>query len=188
MTRITMSAENTISEIERAFDGIARPETSLRQFNLTDKHGMSGDISASDWARAANLRVDAIWQDIPDVEIKECGNQLAHMQADEFLYYLPAYMRYAVKHVTLSIWESDILGGVVFSLSPKSQITALNLYHLAQLVLINKSQKNSIVNFLNFLATTADEVHRPDAMKAIERYWNHSDAIQHAASLAVLQK
>jgi hypothetical protein len=180
-----MSAQNTIREIEQAFWGVARPETSLRQFKLTDEFGMSGNITDADWLRAGSARVDASWLDIPDAEIEECGNQLAHMQADEFLYYLPAYMCYAVRQIARPIWETDIIGSLVFSLSPKSQMSAVNLCHFAQLTLINKAQKNAVINFLQFIGVMADAVHQSDAINAIERYWNHSEAIESAAKSVI---
>ncbi|MBC7501385.1 MAG: hypothetical protein H7315_12940 [Herminiimonas sp.] len=111
-------SHNSLTQGELAFTGVARSITSLRQFLLTDRYGMSREITNWEWAQAGKERVDSSWQDIPDSEIQECDCQLAHMQAEDFQYYLPAYMRYAVKHFGRPLWETDIIGSVVFSLSP----------------------------------------------------------------------
>jgi hypothetical protein len=158
-----MEADNLIKAIELAFDRVERSETSLRQFVLTDKFGMTREITAEEWAQAGRKRADTKWQDIPDSEIEECDCQLAHMQAKEFLYYLPAYMRYSVKHYQRPIWETDIIGSSVCSLYPSS----------SQLSLLNGAQKLVIVQFLKFVESMADDVQRPYATIALERFWNH---------------
>ena len=167
-----MDADELIKAIEIAFDGVARPETSLRQFLLTDKYGMSREITNEEWTQAGKARIDNKWADIPDSEIEECDCQLAHMQAEEFWYYLPAYMRYSVKHYQKPIWETDILGMCVSSLYPSSKDSSLYAYTISQLALINSAQKQVIVQFLKFVASMADYVQRPDAAKALERYWS----------------
>ena len=169
-----MDADELIKAIEIAFDGAARPETSMRQFLLTDKYGMTREITKVEWAQAGKARVDNKWADIPDSEIEECDCQLAHMQAEEFWYYLPAYMRYSVKHYQKPIWETDILGMCVSSLYPSSKDSSLYAYKISQLALINSAQKQVIVQFLKFVASMADYVQRPDATKALERYWSRN--------------
>ncbi|HQS60025.1 MAG: hypothetical protein B7Y56_15860 [Gallionellales bacterium 35-53-114] len=168
-----MDTDNLIKAIELAFDRVERSGTSLRQFVLTDKFGMSREISADEWAQAGRNRADTKWQDIPDSEIEECDCQLAHMQAKEFLYYLPAYMRYSVKHYKSPIWETDIIGSTVDSLYPSSKDSDLKSYTISQLSLLNGAQKLVIVQFLNFVESMAEDVQRPYATVALERFWNH---------------
>ena len=169
-----MDADRLIKAIEIAFDGVARPETSLRQFLLTDKYGMSREITKEEWTQAGKARVDNEWADIPDSEIEECDCLLAHMQAEEFWYYLPAYMRYSVMHYQKPIWEPDILGMCVSSLYPSSKDSSLYAYKISQLALFNSAQKQVIVQFLKFVASMAAYVQRPDATKALERYWSRT--------------
>ena len=169
-----MDADELIKAIEIAFDGVARPETSLRQFLLTDKYGMSREITNEEWTQAGKARIDNKWADIPDSEIEECDCQLAHMQAEEFWYYLPSYMRYSITHYQKPIWETDILGMCVSSLYPSSKDSTLYAYKISQLALLNSTQKQEIVQFLEFVASMADYVQRPDATKALERYWSRN--------------
>jgi len=162
---------DVIRAIERAFDGIGRPKTSLRQFRLTDQKGMSGFISDEEWEDAGKNRIDSKWQDIPDDEIEECHVVLAHMEAEEFRYYLPAYMRYGIKHHTTPLWKSDVLGSTVFAVYPSSRDPHLREYVLSQLSLLNSAQRSSVVQFLQFVADYVEDARRPDAQVALDRYW-----------------
>jgi hypothetical protein len=166
-----MDALEVLNSIGAAFDVVARPETSLRQFKLTDLKGMAGTITREEWLEAGIRRSDARWQDIPDAEIEECDVVLAHMQAPEFQYYLPAYMTFAVRHFRVPIWKSDILGMTVSALYPSTRDAGLRHYRLAQFSLFSRAQREAIVQFLRFVAENADFVRRPDAQKALERHW-----------------
>ena len=75
------------------------------------------------------------------------GRLLAHMQATDFIYYLPAYMRYAIRHVDESIWATDVIGSVVFALSPSKKDPGGYAHQLAQLALLDSGQKRAIVQF-----------------------------------------
>src|SRR5687767_1060971 len=123
-----MDASEVLASIEAAFDGIARPKISLRQFRLTDQKGMAGTITDEEWLNAGNQRSDRRWQDVPDSEIEECDVVLAHMQAAEFQYYLPAYMRYAVRNFQLPVWKSAILGMTVSALNPSNKYPGSRQY------------------------------------------------------------
>ena len=96
--KIVMNPESVSAVIEDAFKDVERPTESLRQFKLTDDKGMSCEITQEEWSAAGKNRIDRRWSDIPDEEIEECGCQLAHMQEREFVYFLPAYMRFAINH------------------------------------------------------------------------------------------
>ena len=47
-----MKAEEIITEIEKVFCGLKKPQTSLRQYVLTDEKGMSGSITDEEWNNA----------------------------------------------------------------------------------------------------------------------------------------
>ena len=166
-----MEASDVLDAIREAFDGVPRPDTSLRQFRLTDLKGMAGTITDEEWLEAGNHRIDGRWQDVPDAEITECDCVLAHMQASEFQYYLPAYMRYAIKNSHLPLWESDILGLTVSALSPSTKDMPMRYYKRAQFSLLTRAQREVIVKFLRFVAENATFVQRPDALEVLERHW-----------------
>jgi hypothetical protein len=171
-----MEAAPLLEAISSAFHGVERGSRSLRQFLLIDQKEMAGEITPEEFADAGNSRSDTTWKDISDREIEECNCQLAHMEAEEFRYYLPAYMSYSIRNVHAPWWDLDILGFTVSSLSP-SDWTGTSSYIVSQLRLLNEAQRNVVVAFLHFVAEHADRYHSPDAKEALEQYWaKRSDA------------
>jgi hypothetical protein len=166
-----MEAHELITTIQLAFEGVKRPDVSLRQFRLTDEKGMSGKITNKEWIEAGLNRVDSVWQEIPNSEIEECGCLLAHMQADKFQYYLPAYLRYSISHCHKPIWENDILGFTVSSLCPSRKNRDSYTHRVSQFNLFSSAQKLAIIEFLTYVANNADDVERPDARRGLETFW-----------------
>ncbi|MEG3788974.1 DUF6714 family protein [Lysobacter sp. CCNWLW3] len=153
--------------IESAFDGVPRPEISLQQLVLTDQKGMSGTITDEEWRLAGTTRTDAKWQDISALEIERCGCQLAHMQADEFRYYLPAYMVYSLGHAQGSFLESDICASVVFGLAPSKDHPS---YSIGQYSLLDLPKRRAVTAFLACMANSADGYDRAGAKRALA-FW-----------------
>jgi len=182
-----MDQTKLIKLIENSFDSIERSEISLRQFVLTDKYGMSREITDNEWREAGSDRVDQEWKDIPDSEIEECECQFAHMQAPEFTYFLPAYMRYSVRNHKRPIWETDIIGSTVFSLYPSQKDMNSFWYNKEQLSLISEAQKNTIIRFLEFVEMNAEDLQRPDARIALDRYWLNEEALNKKFKMDGLQ-
>jgi hypothetical protein len=166
-----MSLVSLIISVENAFNGTARAGTSLRQFQLTDRYGMSREITVDEWAAAGKMRVDATWQEIPDEEIEECDCLLAHMGPEEFLYYLPAYIRYGLKNHHRPIWETDMLGMTLSSLLPSTKNEDLRAYAIAQYSALNEAQRQIVIHFLEFTAKLEDDVRHSDALEALTSYW-----------------
>ena len=166
-----MSLASLTASIENAFDGTAHAGTSLRQFQLTDRCGMSRQITGDEWATAGKMRVDTTWQEIPDEEIEECDCLLAHMGPEEFLYYLPAYMRYGLKNHRRPMWETDVLGMTLSSLLPSAENEDLRAYTIAQYSALNETQRQLVVHFLEFTASLKGDVRHSDALDALTSYW-----------------
>ncbi|UHQ19729.1 hypothetical protein LVB87_00735 [Lysobacter sp. KIS68-7] len=153
--------------IESAFDGVPRASTSLRQFLLTDEKGMSGTITDEEWRIAGITRTDAKWQDLAGLEVEHFGCLLAHMQAEEYRYYLPAYMLYALEHAQASILETAVPGCVVFALRPSRDYPA---YSASQYSLLDAPQREAVAAFLRYMAIHAEEFTSGDAERALE-FW-----------------
>jgi len=162
--------QETHKIIESAFDGVPRPETSLRQFVLTDQKGMAGTITDEEWRIAGITRTDAKWQDISALEIEHCDCQLAHMQSEEFRYYLPAYMIYSLSHAQDSVLESMIPGSVVFGLTPSKNNPS---YSASQYKLLDSPQRKAVTAFLAYMANNANDYDRKDAKRALS-FWECS--------------
>src|SRR6185503_5323688 len=166
-----MDTSQTLKVIGAAFDGVARPDISLRQFLLTDQKGLAGTVTDQAWLEAGNRRNDSRWQEIPDAEIEECGVVLAHMEAPEFQYYLPAYMRYAVRHLHLDFWKWEILAMTVASLHPSLYPMDVWPHAVAKYSLFTRAQRQAATQFLRFVVESAADIFRPEAKDALERDW-----------------
>lgn len=166
-----MTILELINQIDKAFDGVEYSATSLRQFVLTDEYGLSRDITDIEWSEAGRNRVDSKWQEIPDAEIAECGCMLAHMDAKEFRYFLPAYIKYTLKNYRESFFGNNMLDGVIFSVYPSTKDSNSYHYNLKQLSLLNTKQELAIGAYLKFVASSGIYESR-DAEVALERYWN----------------
>ena len=176
LSTATADAASLIACIEREFAGTQRAETSVRQLLLTDKYGMSEDISEREWVASGKDRVDSIWQEIPDAEIEECEGLLTHMEAEEFLYYLPAYMRYAVAYQHRTSWETDVLGMTVHALSPFERNRDLRAHAIAKYAVFNAAQRQAVVLFLTFVAQVDESLSGKYALDALANYWQADTA------------
>jgi hypothetical protein len=165
-----MDATNIIEIIERAFTGLDWSETSMRQFVLTDKFGMTRPITDAEWNQAGRNRVDKTWMEIPDSEIEECDVQLSHMMNNEFVYFLPAYMRYSLKHYPND--REFVLGSTIFSLSAGSKEGELSIFKTSKFDCLNDVQKSAVAEYLRFIAGLDDPIHSEDANAALISYWN----------------
>jgi len=128
---------------------------------------MAGEITHEEWRLAGITRTDARWQDISDLEIEHCDCQLAHMEAQHFRYYLPAYMVYSMEHADRPIWESAVPGSVLFGLTPSKPSTS---YNLMQYSLLESRQRAAIVEFLRYMASHAGDYWRLEAEAALA-FW-----------------
>lgn len=169
-----MDAIDVIACIENAFQGVVRAETSLRQLLLTDQFGMARHITESEWRAAGKARVDAIWQEIPDAEIEECHGLLAHMNAEEFQYYLPAYMRCAVKRHDETMWGTEVPERTVSSLSPAKTGKGVCPSSIAQYAALNAAQRNAVIVFLTLVAQLDDAMQGHDALEALAACWQQA--------------
>jgi hypothetical protein len=168
-----MSEETGLIEIiDSAFSDLPRPDTSLRQFFLADQKGMSGTITETEWIEARDSRPDRRCQDLPDEEIEACGCQLAHMQGEDFRYYLPAYLRYSIRHAHLSLLDGMIVEFTIYGVTPSDKFPGRDDGKYSLLV---PDQRAAIAGFLRFLAANAGEkCFRRDAAEALA-YWDRSE-------------
>ncbi|WP_151869823.1 MULTISPECIES: DUF6714 family protein [Acinetobacter] len=175
-----MNQEKLIAEIEAAFSDVKRPKKSLRQFKITDEKGMSQEISAEEWNIAGMRCTDKTWQEISDSELEECGCQLAHMQSDEFLYYLPVYMHHSVRYYKRPIWEENFIWCTICSLEDPVQAEnyypGLGKYKQEQFSKLISKHVKVIIAYLKFIATEGDYIDQPDVISTLD-YWRSYQSV-----------
>ncbi len=169
-----MQAHALICEVERAFDGVPRTDTSLRQFQLTDHYGMADDFPGREWIAAGRQRTDFVWQDIAAAELEAGNVVLAHMAADDFRYFLPAYLRHVLTHLHVPAWESDLAGMTLFALTPAARAGSTRDHTLARFAALDERQRLAIARVLVFLAGSEEAGVAQEASQALDNYWREA--------------
>lgn len=153
-----------IAEIETAFDGVSRGDgVTLHEADVIDDCGSDKERGA-----ARQLDTETRWQDVPDELIERFSCPLSFLDGAGFAYYIPAYMRWAIRHYASSrSFSIDhtiyTLHSVGYSISPAT----LALPHLGE------TQRRAIASFLQFFcsdlaARHADSGH---ARAALDAFW-----------------
>jgi len=138
---------------------------SLRQANLSDE-SMAREITDEEWAAAGQLDSGRTWREFTDEELMSCSAALSHFDESSFVYYLPAFLLFAVRHCKVE-WSDpawELAGGTVFSVTHRSP------YSLGRYKRFTHTQRAAVVSFLEFIASQEDS-NADDAQKALDRYW-----------------
>ncbi len=101
---------------------------------------------------------------------------MAHLQPEGFIYYLPAYLCAAVRHVSRNIFDSwsVFVGHACF------QVTCRSDYQLSRFRRLTAAQENAVVHFLEFMVDRADDHDAELARKALDRFWKNPLRNTHA--------
>ena len=157
--------------IEAAFAGVERDEEcTLHQAQLRD-HTLDREIAETEWdeAKARDRATD--WLDVPDADLDECDAALSHATPECWRFYLPAYMRRALRLLDASITETWFPGSVVSHLSCPSK--SLEGYVLERFELLNAAQQKAVRTFLEYIRDypAPRTSYRREAEIALQRYW-----------------
>ncbi|KPF68397.1 hypothetical protein IP84_10155 [beta proteobacterium AAP99] len=136
----------------------------VRQAHLADQ-SLFREISDEEW-QAARGEVHVRWLDVSDAELCAGLSALDHFDASSLHFYLPAYLRFSVRHVGADLLsaEGELLGSIVHTLTHKSA------YNLARLSGLADEQKHCVVSVLRWIAAHS-QVYASDAQKGLDRLW-----------------
>jgi hypothetical protein len=168
-----MTAAEVVEAIERAFSGVQRDsDQSLHQAQLTDQ-GIGREISEAEWKASALLDTDSEWHEVPDDDLQSCDAALSHLTPASWRYYLPAYMRAALKQLATPLWKYDVPHWVLHSLTYDDEYPGMGPYKLARFEALNESQAEAVARFLKFTVASpsAHNFYSRDAKIALEKYW-----------------
>jgi hypothetical protein len=171
MTPTNMDAKQVLGLIEAAFPLRPLPEMSLHQAHLADD-SMTRKISDKEWQAAATIDADRTWQDYSDQELLSCDAALAHFDETSFVYYIPAFLDFAVRHCdeTLTSPVGSFVGSAVFSVTHRTP------YSLGRFKRLSIDQRNAVIAFLEFVVAHGQHGDETDAQKALSRYWKADEA------------
>jgi hypothetical protein len=165
------SFQDVIALIEAAFAGVTRDEDcTLHQAQLADQ-SLSRKISQKEWDAGKLRDPETDWRDVPDDSLDECGAALSHASPRSWLFYIPAYMRRALKLLDGGYLEVDLPNSVIFHLTHERENYGLAAYVLERFLQMNPEQEAAVVSFLEYFRDTADEWHSRSAAEALSSYW-----------------
>jgi hypothetical protein len=157
--------------IEAAFAGVERDEEcTLHQAQLSDQT-MDREISATEWRNAKARDQATDWRDVPDADLDKCDAALSHATPKCWRFYLPAYMRRAMRLLDASILETWFPGSVVSHLSYSSK--SLKAYTLERFEMLDIAQQDAVKTFLEYVRDypASGTSYRREADLAIRKYW-----------------
>lgn len=168
---MNMEAKQVIEHIEAAFPLAPLPGMTLHQAQLSDQ-SMSREISDKEWHDTGRVDADRTWRDLTDEELIACDAALAHFDEESFVYYLPAFLNFALRHCDVvcphPAWS--VVGSVVFFVTHREP-SMLGRYKR-----LSASQREAVICFLEFISEHGQGSNAPDAQKALQRYWKTDEA------------
>ncbi len=86
--------DTLIASIESAFAGTKQGTITLHEAEALDDYATEDER-----VRARQLDQEADWRRIPDASLHACSNALPHLDAVSWRFYLPAFMRFALRTI-----------------------------------------------------------------------------------------
>jgi hypothetical protein len=159
-----MNASEVIALIEAAFPTQPLPDTTLRQGQLADQ-SISRCITQEEWDAEGAKDRGVTWTQVRDDELVSFDAALAHLDENSFVYYLPAFLRFATTHIVQSYDKrSLIVNFTVFAVAHRSP------YNLSRLKKLNDAQIDAVTRFLRFVRDN-NKMNASDADDALREYW-----------------
>jgi hypothetical protein len=62
---------------------------------------MGREITDEEWRGAGELDGGRSWNEFPDADLMACDTALSHLDEQFFVYYLPAYLLFALRYIPL---------------------------------------------------------------------------------------
>ncbi|HLK90980.1 MAG TPA: DUF6714 family protein [Polyangia bacterium] len=160
--------ENIIRAIEEAFGGVCRGAVTLHEAEVIDDYG-----TESERQRARKLDREDDWREVPDVSIAACPNALSFLDPVSWRFYLPAYMRFALRHLEDS--RSGAIDHAIYSLD-KGEVRDIADWKLERFGTLDAAQARAVQRFLAFAAENDDFCDGHAAKTALDAYWAHAAA------------
>jgi len=166
-----METDEVTRLVQEAFPLRPIPTMTLHQAQLADQT-LTRKIPDKEWNDAGQMDVGRTWQDLTDEELISCDAALSHFDESSFVYYLPAYLLFAVRNhdAEWSDPREKTVGSVVFSVTHRTP------YTLARFKQLSTEQRAAVTAFLELIAEKGDDYERPVAQKSLERYWKTDEA------------
>jgi hypothetical protein len=154
------SVEHVINEIEKAFRGVALGKLTLHEAELLDSYSSDGERM-----RARELDCERDWRDVPDGAIQECPEALSFLDPVSWRFYLPAYIRYGLRHP-----DGGAVDTAIYSLDPAG-IRQRSAWTEERFATLSASQVRAVCLFLRFASQHGELCDHSVATEALNDYW-----------------
>jgi hypothetical protein len=131
------------------------------------------DLIDGGWLMTSKAMMDAEkkdpevrWLDISAGKLSEFHESLWFLDDLGLRFYLPAFMRHALRTSSVEIWRSEI-DGVLWSLDSGPN----RGYRSSSFTLLQHEQKEAVAAFLHYFAIWGDYGQVPHARKGLKRGW-----------------
>ena len=167
---MTMDLSTVDAAIEAAFLDVERDEDcTLHQAQLLDQT-MSRELSEAEWQAAKDQDPEVEWRQVPAEYLDQCDAVLSHASPQSWRFYLPAYMRRALRLLDADTW---LPGSVIFHLTYSSKAPDLASYTLERFILLNSAQGDAVRMFLEYCRDYSGQrsYYQREAELALKKYW-----------------
>ena len=157
------SVESIIAAIEEAFAGVARGSVTLHEAEIIDDYGTAAERLH---ARARDPEVN--WPDVPDSSIQECPAALSFVDPVSWRFYLPAYMRFGLRHLREP--RNSAIDHAIYSLTGGGP--QLGEFQAERFQTLSEAQARAVRRFLAFASENGQYCDDSVAREALEAYWD----------------
>jgi hypothetical protein len=167
-----MSVASLIERIERVFPEWPFPEMTLLQAQQCDRT-LDREISEAEWEATGRLDRGLTWKEVDSATLLKCDAALSHIAEEGFVYYIPAYLRLALRQLADSTdppWEA--YGSTI------SHLSGTDNYALGRYKRLTDAQIDTVVAFLQE-ARNAGGFEGKKAAEALAKYWETPEAMRH---------
>jgi hypothetical protein len=143
----------------------------LHQGQLADQ-SISREIPESEWQAEGEKDRSTTWPALDAKDLVNCEAALSHLDEPSFVYYLPAFLTFAIQNLNSESFAYDrAVNSAVYAVTERSN------YNLARLKRLSDPQIDAVISFLRFVRDN-DKGHTYGtlAAKALHRYWETPDA------------
>jgi uncharacterized protein DUF6714 len=160
---IAGSAAAVLRDIEEAFAGVPPGRITIHEAEAIDLRAPADE-------RAAERRRDPEqdWLEVPDASIGECQDALAFLDPAGWRFYIPAYMRWSIRHLGDG-GSSMVPDHTIYSLA-LSPDAGLRAHQLERFRTLDVRQSRAVCRFLRLMAAT-EEVDCLVAGEALASHW-----------------
>jgi len=164
-----MTIKLLIARIEKAFAEVRREGgITLAEGQVIDRCGREAERKQARTQATARR-----WQDIPDAELEKYAHALCFLDPKGFRFYLPAFMRWSLRHLETA--KADPMNSAIYALSPSAN-KGVSQHNLERWSLFTPEQRHVIFKFLRFMVGQYDgPVDTFMAQLALEAHWKQFD-------------